>query len=131
MTQNKPLLVGKWKFIGAEKHDGDDWHPATFINGMTWEFHPQFFSDTKTLGNIIEDSPRGEQTTLNYLFNTTDNCLRIEVYTDPQSKILDETDIYELLEVKQTDTQTTITLSLISQLGYPPPYLRYTLQQIA
>ncbi len=126
MTANKPLLVGKWRFIGAEKHDGDDWHPATFMNGMTWEFHPQFFSDTKTIGNIIEDSPRGVQTTLNYLFNTTDNCLRIEVYTDPQSRILDETDIYELTH----ESQNTIVLNLISQLGYPPPYFRYTLKQV-
>ncbi|MFR9540643.1 MAG: hypothetical protein SNH27_01175 [Rikenellaceae bacterium] len=71
-----------------------------------------------------------ESISLNYSVCNTDNYLRVEIYTDPETRIKDETDIYKIVEVTQTSLQITIVLSLINQIGYPPPYLRYTLQQM-
>ncbi|MFI3294344.1 MAG: hypothetical protein SNI70_12625 [Rikenellaceae bacterium] len=130
MTANKNLLIGKWEFIKAEQHNGSEWEPTAHTKGMYWEFHPDYIGEQKTIGAIIETAPLVNEVRLNYTFSERDNLLRIEVYTDPKTRILDETDIYELLEVTQTATQSTIVLRLINQLGCPPPYLRYTLQQL-
>ncbi|MFR9500290.1 MAG: hypothetical protein SNH18_07595 [Rikenellaceae bacterium] len=130
MTHHKNLLIGKWEFIKAETHNGSEWEPTNHVKGMTWEFHPEYIGEQKTIGAILETAPLVDEVHLNYTFSDRDNLLRIEVYTDSKTRILDETDIYELSEVTQTATQTTIILSLINQLGCPPPYLRYTLQQV-
>ncbi|MFR9528057.1 MAG: hypothetical protein SNI45_08345 [Rikenellaceae bacterium] len=129
MTQNKPLLIGKWEFIKAEQHNGTECEPTAHTTGMYWEFHPDYIGEQKTIGAILETAPLVEPVRLNYTFSERDNLLRIEVYTDPKTRILDETDIYEIAEITQSTTQSTIILSLINQRGCPPPYLRYTLQQ--
>ncbi|MFR9522849.1 MAG: hypothetical protein SNI51_09060 [Rikenellaceae bacterium] len=126
---NKNLLIGKWEFIKAEKHNGSEWEPTSHTNGISWEFHPDYISETKTIGAIIETAPLVDPVRLNYTFSERDNLLRIEVYTDTKTRILDETDIYELSEISQSDTKSTIALSLINQLGCPPPYLRYTMSR--
>lgn len=127
MPLNRNLLVGNWKFIETEKYDGSKWIQADHVENMTWEFHPQYFGVTKVIGNIIEQTPSKTPITLNYIFNIFTRQLRIEVYTDPKTRILDEIDIYELVDVTESSAQITVTLSLINQLGCPPPYLRYKL----
>ncbi|MFR9496635.1 MAG: hypothetical protein SNG69_09300 [Rikenellaceae bacterium] len=129
MTTNKNLLIGKWEFIKAEQHNGSEWEPTAHTNGMSWEFHPEYLSETKTIGVIIESAPLVAPIRLNYTFSDRDNLLRIELYTDPKTRIKDETDIYEIIEVNHSTTQTTIVISLINQLGCPPPYLRYTMSK--
>ncbi|MFR9504200.1 MAG: hypothetical protein SNH73_07120 [Rikenellaceae bacterium] len=128
MTANKNLLIGKWRFIKAEQHNGSEWEPISHTNGMSWEFSPEYISETKSIGVIVETAPLVDEVRLNYTFSDRDNLLRIELYTDPQTRIKDETDIYSLSEITQTATQSTIVLSLINCLSCPPPYLRYTLQ---
>ncbi len=132
MTANKTLIVGKWEFIKAETHNGVEWEVTNHVKNMTWQFHPNYISPTKTIGVIVESASKAAPAELNYTFSTLDNLLRIEVYTDPITRIKDETDIYDVrLAEEKSDTETPIiTIELINQIGCPPPYLRYTLQQI-
>lgn len=131
MTEVKTPLVGKWKFIKAEQHNGTDWEPAPHTNDMKWVFHPEYISTSKIIGIIVETAPEVAPINLNYTFSDSDNLLRIEVYTDPETRIKDETDIYEIAFADSpTNQKPTITIELINQIGYPPPYLRYILQQI-
>ncbi|MFI3323888.1 MAG: hypothetical protein SNI45_00650 [Rikenellaceae bacterium] len=131
MSTNANLLIGKWEFIGAEKINGTNWEPSEYVKGMTWEFFPIFFNANKTIGNISEIAPaNGKHISLNYSFDSSTNNLRIEIYTDKKTKILDEVDIYELSEFAQSTTRSTMTLSLINQIGYPTPYMRYRLRRV-
>ncbi|MFR9505664.1 MAG: hypothetical protein SNI32_06245 [Rikenellaceae bacterium] len=130
MTEVKTPLVGEWKFIKAEQHNGTDWEPTNHTDGMSWEFHPEYISTSKIIGIIVETAPLVDEVRLNYTFSESDNLLRIEVYTDPETRIKDETDIYEVTFAEApTDQKPTITVELINQIGCPPPYLRHTLQQ--
>ncbi len=130
MTTSKNLLVGKWEFIKAEEHNGKEWKQTTHVNAMTWEFHPEYIGDSKTIGAIIESAPLVEPLRLHYTFREQENHLRIEVYTDPETRILDETDLYIVSAQQPAADKAIIIIELINQGGCPPPYLRYTLQQV-
>ncbi len=130
MTHHKNLLIGKWEFIKAEQHNGSEWELTNHTMGMMWEFHPEYISTSKIIGIIVETAPLVAPINLNYTFSDRDNLLRIEVYTDPDTRIKDETDIYEIsFDEVLADQKPIITIELISQIGCPPPYLRYTLRQ--
>ncbi|MFI3264549.1 MAG: hypothetical protein SNG38_05105 [Rikenellaceae bacterium] len=130
MTENKKLLIGKWEFVKAEKYNDACWQSSDYTAGMFWEFHPDYISQTKTIGTIVETAPLVNFVKLNYIFSEVDNCLKIEIYTDPETRILDETDVYFLSQITQTSAQTTIVLDLINQISSHSPHLRYTLQQL-
>ncbi|MFI3264641.1 MAG: hypothetical protein SNG38_05545 [Rikenellaceae bacterium] len=127
MPLNRNLLVGNWEFVETEKYDGSKWIQADHVENMTWEFNPQYFGVTKVIGNITEQTPSESPTTLNYIFNIFTRQLIIEVHTDPKTKILNEVDIYEVVDVTESSDQITVTLSLTNQLDCPTPYLRYKL----
>ncbi len=127
MNSNNNLLIGKWRFIAAEKHDGNAWQPIRHTESMIWHFHPDYISAEKSIGTIVESAPLVEPVTLNYIYNSKSEELRIEVYSDPNTRILDEIDIYNV--AKDTPNKT-IQIEIINQRGEQSPYLRYTLQQV-
>ncbi len=131
MKSIKNLLVGKWEFIGAQKHNGTEWESTTYVEGMIWEFNPIFLSDNKIIGNLAEfTATSDEPISLNYTFAERENHLRIEIYTDHNTMILDEADLYAVSCDNPAELQPTIVLNLINQIGCPPPYLRYILRQV-
>ncbi len=123
MTQQKSLLIGKWELVKAEKHNGSEWKPIDHVKGMEWEFHPEYISAEKTIGVITERAPGVEPVKLDYIYDLDSNFLHIKVYTDPVTRIKDETDIYLVQETDQT-----IVIELINQIGHPAPYLRYSFE---
>ncbi len=127
MNTNNNLLIGKWKFIAAEKHDGNQWQPTSYTESMIWDFHPEYISTDKSIGTIVESALLVESVSLNYIYDSNAKRLKIEVYTDPKTRILDEIDIYDMVADAENKT---IQIELINQRFESRPYLRYTLQQM-
>ncbi|MFI3263830.1 MAG: hypothetical protein SNG38_02615 [Rikenellaceae bacterium] len=137
MKKSTNLLIGKWKFVKTEKYNGFEWKSTDHVNELAWEFFPQYFGQNGVIGNIIETTP-SSSVSLDYKYSAIDNLLRIDVYKNSQTRILDEIDIYEIRPLyhevvtvnnKQLDG-LIIRLSLINQINSPLLYLRYTLQKI-
>lgn len=136
------ILTGKWLFIGAERFIDSQWQPCdTYVDGMTWEFCEQYIGEGKVIGSIVETSPSEVSTKMAYAYNSGENRLTVEIFTEctTQSDDSSEADIYEVCraESEQSDDQgdskgegtNTITISILTQHGCPPPYFRYILQK--
>ncbi|MFI3303993.1 MAG: hypothetical protein SNF68_07455 [Rikenellaceae bacterium] len=132
--KEKIQLNGKWEFIGAELYSGSKWVACErYVKGMTWDFHPQYFSPTKTIGCIIETTPTANSVDLPYAYNIAEAKLKVEIYTDDARGMLDETeaDVYEVIpHADSTPDSPQIYLSILTEHGCPPPYFRYLLRKI-
>ncbi|MFR9611327.1 MAG: hypothetical protein SNI87_06185 [Rikenellaceae bacterium] len=120
-------LIGRWRFIGAEKYIGSKWVATdNYVDDMEWEFHPQYFGTSKVIGCITESTIAASRE-LPYAYNIAENKLKIEIYTDEISGSDDESeaDIYELIE---THDPNQLAFSILTMEGCPPPYFRYILQ---
>ncbi len=126
------LLTGKWQFIGAEKHTGSRWQPTTHVEGMAWEFFPQYFSENKIIGNIVETTPTTPPIEMAYMYNKRDRLLKIDIFTDLTIGKDDqsEADFYDvILADDEPSDAPIIKLSILTQEGCPLPYLQYILQK--
>ncbi len=130
----KDLLNGKWEFIGAEKYLDSAWQPTTdYVEGMTWEFYPQYFSERQSLGNITENTTTEESSNISYAYNFLLGELKVEIFTDNNtSSYADpQVDKYEIIELKESPKHPQqIKISILNEANYPPPYFRYTLQRV-
>lgn len=128
------LLIGKWEIVGAQKYINSAWQQSdSFVSGMIWDFHPQYFSPTRVIGNITETSPEGFPAQLNYIYTIDESILKIEVFVDTDSGALDDSaaDIYKVYPMEgSSQDKPTIFIDILNQENHPYPYLRYTLQQI-
>ncbi|MFI3289601.1 MAG: hypothetical protein SNH55_04115 [Rikenellaceae bacterium] len=126
-------LIGKWLFIGAERYHNNKWQPCSnYVEGMTWTFHPQYFGKNKVIGCIIESTANTTKE-LAYSYNTSENRLKIEIFTDCIIGIGDESevDIYEIITNNQDPKYANqIIISILTMEGYPPPYFRYILHKV-
>ncbi len=126
-------LIGKWQFIGAERYNGSKWQSATYVEGMAWEFFPQYFSESRTIGNIVETTPTNTPIEMAYLYTPKERLLKIEIFTDCTigSDDKSEADFYDVIftDVEPNDTPI-LFLSILTQEGAPLPYLRYVLQKV-
>lgn len=124
-------LTGKWEFIGAESFIDTAWHSSpNFVAGMAWEFHPQYFSASKTLGSITESTPTERAIDMAYIYNEADKLLMVGIFTDSVvgAECEVEADIYSVIDSESTPD--TIRLSLLAEPTSPPPYFRYILQRV-
>ncbi len=131
--RDETTLIGKWQFIGAEKHNGSKWQTATYVEGMAWEFLPQYLSENKTIGNIIETTLVNAPIEMAYVYNKIDRLLKIDIFTDFAIGEDDrsESDFYDVIFTDgEPSDAPIIKLSILTQEGCPLPYLQYILQKI-
>lgn len=122
-------LHGKWQFIGAQELIGSEWQPSeSFVCGMVWEFHPQYFSATRTLGSIVESIPsRNSTISLSYAYSRDVQELKIQVFTDSKGGADDESE-FDVYEVLPTDDPDQIMLAVA--VAAVQPNFRYILQAV-
>ncbi len=133
-TENKIPIISKWKFVGCEIYKNAQWQEShEYTPGMTWRFMPQYFTETKIIGTIVESRPNAAPVELNYLYLPEEKVLQIEVYSDDHTDFLDESEVdaYQVIFTRNADgSPNVMKLNILNQQGCPPPYLRYLLQVV-
>lgn len=132
MTQAH-FLFDSWEFIGAEEYIAAAWRPANYVKGMKWTFHPQYFGQNKTIGDIIETTPTSRDISMPYVYDKTTQTLKIEVVTDVFDGVCDqsESDTYDVIISENQPSQAQIIkLCIKEKQGGPSTPFRYILQKV-
>lgn len=124
----RTLLIDKWIFIGAEEYIDSKWQPSNaYVKGMTWDFYPQYFSQNKTMGNITEKAPQDNPISMAYIYNKSEQLLKIEIFTDASGGAQDQSDADTYHLICHSDKQI-IRLGILTPSGAST--FRYILQKM-
>lgn len=122
--QKKELLDGTWEFIGKEIYlpplkkwiDQED-----YVEGLKWEFHPEFALDGVEKGMITESAPDVKSIEMAYIYDRYKQSLRVDVEIQ---------DIYEVIPSQYGTAENPVIRLNILTGEFPAPYLRYILRKI-